>query len=196
MKAVGAADVVLSTLQDSMLPVEVGDRELRAGPRRGPRAHRAAAGARARGRADARPLTAPGSRTDSPRTATKVPWHLGPALAERWPMSTHRLTPIATSPAPAPEASRDVRERAHALVCKRQPSLLDHVAIGGVELAGASGRATRRARRPPPARSSEFGADLSRRLNVGAEQHRVPAVPRAQPASARIVAFGRETSVS
>jgi hypothetical protein len=31
VKAVGAADVVLSTLQDSMLPVEVGDRELRAG---------------------------------------------------------------------------------------------------------------------------------------------------------------------
>ena len=31
MKAVSAADVVLSTLQDSMLPVEVGDRELRAG---------------------------------------------------------------------------------------------------------------------------------------------------------------------
>ena len=31
VKAVAAADVVLSTLQDSMLPVEVGDRELRAG---------------------------------------------------------------------------------------------------------------------------------------------------------------------
>ncbi len=31
VKAVGAADVVLSTLQDSMLPVEVGDRELRTG---------------------------------------------------------------------------------------------------------------------------------------------------------------------
>ena len=31
VKSVGAADVVLSTLQDSMLPVEVGDRELRAG---------------------------------------------------------------------------------------------------------------------------------------------------------------------
>ena len=29
--AVGSADVILSTLQDSMLPVEVGDRELRAG---------------------------------------------------------------------------------------------------------------------------------------------------------------------
>lgn len=29
--AVGSADVMLSTLQDSMLPVEVGDRELRAG---------------------------------------------------------------------------------------------------------------------------------------------------------------------
>ncbi len=31
VKAVSAADVVLSTLQDSMLPVEVGDRELRTG---------------------------------------------------------------------------------------------------------------------------------------------------------------------
>jgi hypothetical protein len=31
VKAVGSADVVLSTLQDSMLPVEVGDRDLRAG---------------------------------------------------------------------------------------------------------------------------------------------------------------------
>ena len=31
VKAIGAADVVLSTLQDSMLPVEVGDRELRTG---------------------------------------------------------------------------------------------------------------------------------------------------------------------
>jgi hypothetical protein len=31
VKSVGAADVVLSTLQDSMLPVEVGDRELRTG---------------------------------------------------------------------------------------------------------------------------------------------------------------------
>jgi hypothetical protein len=31
VKSVSAADVVLSTLQDSMLPVEVGDRELRAG---------------------------------------------------------------------------------------------------------------------------------------------------------------------
>lgn len=31
VKAVSAADVVLSTLQDSMLPVEVGDRELRMG---------------------------------------------------------------------------------------------------------------------------------------------------------------------
>ena len=31
VKAISAADVVLSTLQDSMLPVEVGDRELRAG---------------------------------------------------------------------------------------------------------------------------------------------------------------------
>ena len=29
--AVGSADVILSTLQDSMLPVEVGDRELRTG---------------------------------------------------------------------------------------------------------------------------------------------------------------------
>ena len=31
LEAVGEADVVLSTLQDSMLPVEVGDPELRAG---------------------------------------------------------------------------------------------------------------------------------------------------------------------
>jgi len=31
VRSVSAADVVLSTLQDSMLPVEVGDRELRAG---------------------------------------------------------------------------------------------------------------------------------------------------------------------
>lgn len=31
VQAVGSADVILSTLQDSMLPVEVGDRELRAG---------------------------------------------------------------------------------------------------------------------------------------------------------------------
>jgi hypothetical protein len=31
VKSVSAADVVLSTLQDSMLPVEVGDRELRTG---------------------------------------------------------------------------------------------------------------------------------------------------------------------
>ncbi|MEJ7798720.1 MAG: hypothetical protein WKF42_09495 [Solirubrobacteraceae bacterium] len=31
VEAVGSADVILSTLQDSMLPVEVGDRELRAG---------------------------------------------------------------------------------------------------------------------------------------------------------------------
>jgi len=31
VKAVGSADMVLSTLQDSMLPVEVGDRELREG---------------------------------------------------------------------------------------------------------------------------------------------------------------------
>jgi hypothetical protein len=31
VKAISAADVVLSTLQDSMLPVEVGDRELRSG---------------------------------------------------------------------------------------------------------------------------------------------------------------------
>ncbi|HEY1539118.1 MAG TPA: hypothetical protein VGF63_06950 [Solirubrobacteraceae bacterium] len=31
VQAVGSADVVLSTLQDSMLPVEVGDRELRTG---------------------------------------------------------------------------------------------------------------------------------------------------------------------
>lgn len=31
VKAVSAADVVLSTLQDSMLPVEVGDRDLRTG---------------------------------------------------------------------------------------------------------------------------------------------------------------------
>jgi hypothetical protein len=31
MNAVASADAILSTLQDSMLPVEVGDRELRAG---------------------------------------------------------------------------------------------------------------------------------------------------------------------
>jgi hypothetical protein len=31
VKSISAADVVLSTLQDSMLPVEVGDRELRTG---------------------------------------------------------------------------------------------------------------------------------------------------------------------
>jgi hypothetical protein len=31
LEAVGEADLVLSTLQDSMLPVEVGDPELRAG---------------------------------------------------------------------------------------------------------------------------------------------------------------------
>ena len=31
VEAVGSADVILSTLQDSMLPVEVGDRELRTG---------------------------------------------------------------------------------------------------------------------------------------------------------------------